>query len=252
MHSFGWIKDAPDDRDHVLAAPVAVSDLPASVDLRESGHMPPVYDQGQLGSCTANGIAAAVDFDNHKQDGQWLTPSRLFIYYNERDLEGTVAEDSGAQIRDGVKVLNKYGVPPESEWPYDVSQFTVKPPDGCYTDGLKDRALAYKRVEQDANQLRSALAGGYPVVVGITVFQSLESPEVAKSGVAPLPDWWEQPVGGHCILLVGYDTAAGTWLLRNSWSDGWGQDGYFTLPLAYLTEQNLSSDFWAISRVGSI
>src|SRR5690242_13868381 len=98
---YGWVPDLPDHRDHLYAAPIVhLQSLPRSVDLTAA--CPPVYDQGQLGSCTANAIAGAIQFDRRKQGVSDFTPSRLFIYYNERDLEGTVDSDSGAQIRDGV------------------------------------------------------------------------------------------------------------------------------------------------------
>src|SRR5476649_2624939 len=77
---YGWIPDLPDQRDQRYAAPLAdLGDLPASVDLRP--HCPPVYDQGQLGSCTANAIAGALEFDQIKQSlDDVFVPSRLFIY----------------------------------------------------------------------------------------------------------------------------------------------------------------------------
>lgn len=111
-HSFGWVPDLPDTRDIMYAAPVHVMlKLPSSVDLRKQ--CPPVYDQGQLGSCTANGLAAAYEFDLKKQKKKDFMPSRLFIYYNERTMEHTVNSDSGAVIRDGIKAMNNQGVCPE-------------------------------------------------------------------------------------------------------------------------------------------
>jgi C1A family cysteine protease len=106
---YGWIPDLPDHRDHLFAAPSRVlSALPQSADLRSS--CPGVYDQGQLGSCTANAIAAAIEFDQLRdQLVDVFVPSRLFIYYNERDMESTVASDSGAMIRDGVKSVATVG-----------------------------------------------------------------------------------------------------------------------------------------------
>jgi C1A family cysteine protease len=102
------------------------------VDLRD--HMPEVYDQGHLGSCTANAIGGAYEYDQIKQkELEPFTPSRLFIYYNERDVEGTVEEDSGAMIRDGMKVINKIGVVPEPMWPYDIEKFKEKPSEKCYS-----------------------------------------------------------------------------------------------------------------------
>src|SRR5271154_1514724 len=128
---YGWLPDLPDQRDHLYAAPVEITAiLPASVDLRSN--CPPVYDQGQLGSCTANAIAAAIEFDRKKQRLTDFVPSRLFLYYNERVMEGTVSSDSGAQIRDGIKSVSKIGAPREADWPYDIAKFTDKPPTKAY------------------------------------------------------------------------------------------------------------------------
>src|SRR5437870_13626801 len=105
IQRYGWIPDIPDQRDHLFAAPIlAPQTLPAKVDLRKK--CPPVYDQGQLGSCTANAIAGAVEFDQMKERlPQIFVPSRLFIYYNERVIEGSVDSDSGAMLRDGIKTV---------------------------------------------------------------------------------------------------------------------------------------------------
>ena len=130
--SYGWVPDLPDHRDIRYAAPQAIlRDLPASVDFRSG--MPPVYDQGQLGSCTAQAVGAAVAFDRYRQglDTSW-TPSRLFIYYNERAIEGTVTMDAGAMIRTGVKVVAGRGVCHEPSWPYNPQLFAVSPPRRCY------------------------------------------------------------------------------------------------------------------------
>src|SRR5438128_696006 len=115
---YGWLPDVPDQRDHVYAAPSGVlHKLPAKIDLRPK--CPPVYNQGQLGSCTANAIAAAVQFDRMKQNLKpAFAPSRLFIYYNERAIEGTVDNDSGAMLRDGIKSIAKQGDCAETHWPY--------------------------------------------------------------------------------------------------------------------------------------
>jgi C1A family cysteine protease len=138
---YGWIPDLPDQRDLLYAAPPAPPiPLPAQTDLR--AQCPPVYDQGQLGSCTANAIAGALQFDEAKQgEADTTLLSRLFIYYNERVMEGTVGTDSGAMIRDGIKTVNAVGACPESEWPYDIARFTEKPSDACYADAATHRAL---------------------------------------------------------------------------------------------------------------
>src|SRR5205809_1980406 len=98
---YGWKPDIPDARDHVLTVPrIFTATLPPSTDLRAG--CPPVYDQGHIGSCTANAIAAAFEMERKKQKLPDFMPSRLFIYYNERQKEHTVGSDAGAMIRDGM------------------------------------------------------------------------------------------------------------------------------------------------------
>ena len=246
---YGWLPDLPDHRDHLYAAPGAMTAAPpASVDLR--AQCPPVYDQGQLGSCTANAIAGAIQFDRMKQKlVEIFTPSRLFIYYNERAMEHTVASDSGAQIRDGIKSVGQQGDCPETEWPYVIAKFKTKPPKSCYADALKYKAVLYQRMTQSLSQLKGCLASGWPFVFGFTVYESFESATVAKTGHASLPKSGERAMGGHAVVGVGYDDAKQWFVVRNSWGNSWGMKGYFTLPYAYLTGKNLASDFWTIRVV---
>jgi len=245
---YGWLPDLPDHRDHVYAAPVKITGaLPAKVDLRSQ--CPPVYDQGQLGSCTANAIAAAIEFDRLKQRLNVFTPSRLFIYYNERAMEHTIDSDSGAQIRDGIKSVGKRGDCPEAEWPYAIAKFKTRPPKNCYADALKYKAVLYQRVPQTLSQLKGCLASGFPFVFGFTVYESFESAHVAKTGHASLPKKKEPAIGGHAVMAVGYDNAKKRFIVRNSWGAGWGMKGYFTLPYAYVTDNNLADDFWTIRVV---
>jgi C1A family cysteine protease len=246
---YGWVRDLPDQRDRkfqLTQDTQATNSLPASVDLR--AQCPPVYDQGELGSCTANAIAAALEFDAARQKLTVSTPSRLFIYYNERAIEGTVSSDSGAQIRDGIKSVAQWGDCPETEWPYDTSQFAVQPPQSCYDDASKHLALVYESVNQDLGGLRGCLAAGFPFVFGFTVYASFESDYVARTGRVPMPQWFERAIGGHAVMAVGYDDASSTFIVRNSWGPGWGDGGYFYFPYAYMTSA-LSSDLWTIRTV---
>jgi C1A family cysteine protease len=208
-----------------------------------------VYDQGQLGSCTANAIGAAFEFELVKQSLPDFMPSRLFIYYNERAMEGSVSTDSGAQIRDGIKSVAKQGVCPEPMWPYVIAKFRTKPPKPCYVEALKHRVSLYQRLVPTLNQLKGCLASGYPFVFGFTVYDSFESPAVAKSGHAPMPAPAEAVIGGHAVMAVGFDDSKQWFIVRNSWGTTWGMKGYFTLPYAYVTDPNLADDFWTIRLI---
>jgi len=246
---YGWIRDLPDHRDLMFAAPALAAALPASTDLR--AQCPKVYNQGQLGSCTANAISAAVEFDLLKQDAKSdFMPSRLFIYYNERQIEGTVGSDSGAQLRDGVKVVAKLGACPETDWPYVIAKFAAQPPQKAYADARKDEARSYLRVPQALNQMKGCLAAGFPFVFGFTVYESFESPQVAKTGMVPMPTPGEKVLGGHAVCAVGYKDAKQTFIVRNSWGPTWGDKGYCYMPYAYLTDASLASDFWTLRRIG--
>lgn len=243
---YGYIPDLGDHRDfkYTIEKPIL---LPISVDLRSL--MPPVYDQGQLGSCTANAIAGAIQFEQIKQKIKTFIPSRLFIYYNERVIENTIASDSGSQIRDGIKSVNSQGVCPEAEWPYIESRFIKKPTAKAYKDALKNQVLQYQAINQSLNDLKTCLASGYPFVFGFTVYDSFESDEVAKTGIVNLPSKSEQSQGGHAVVCVGYDDISKRFIVRNSWAADWGQQGYFTMPYEYILNNDLADDFWKITLV---
>ena len=246
---FGWRPDLPDTRDRAYSAPFGVLQaLPPKMDLRPK--CPPIVNQGALGSCTANAIASAHFFDQKKQAAKKpFQPSRLFIYYNERKMEGTIPVDSGAYIRSGFKSIAKEGVCPESIWKYTIPQFTTKPPAVTYKDALKHQALQYMRVQQTLGQLKGCIASGFPFVYGFTVYESFQSPSVASTGIVPLPSNGEAVLGGHAVMAVGYNDAKQYFIVQNSWGTGWGEKGYFYMPYSYLTDVDLAADFWTVTTV---
>jgi C1A family cysteine protease len=243
---FGWKRGLPDIRDYKLNFRPAEIELAPEVDLRTTGLLPDIWDQGQLGSCTAHGVSAAYSYDLEKQyQGDNFLPSRLYVYYNTRLIEGTTNEDSGAYIKDAVKSLNLYGAPPETDWAYDIAQFAIKPAQKAYDDGALHEAIKYARVNQTVYDMKACLTEGTPFVIGFTVYDSFESDDVSRTGDVPMPGTTESVLGGHCVLIVGYTVRndKNVWIARNSWGTGWGDQGYFYFPEEYLTN-NLSDDFW--------
>lgn len=253
--SYGWRHSNPDARD-LIHQPPALIDLPTVVDLRPN--CPPVYDQGQLGSCTANASCGAFEFDLLRQGLTDFTPSRLFQYYNSRVLSHDVHADNGSTVRDANKALAKYGVCSESLWPYNVAMVFHKPAKSDYKAALSNKITQYMRVSQDIVSMKATLAGGLPIQIGFTVYDSFESDEVAQTGIVPMPDLTSESVlGGHAVLICGFfdsDVVNGQvlsnyFIVRNSWSSSWGDAGYFYMPYAYFTNPQLASDLWVIQTV---
>jgi len=243
---YGWVPDLPDQRDILYGAVQPVpARLPTSADLRPL--CSPVENQGQLGSCTGNAIAGAVELLERKNKVRFVNVSRLFIYYNERAIEHTTKSDSGAMIRDGIKTVVKQGVCSERKWPYVVSRFAVKPTALCYKEALQHQVTSYQRI-LSVDEMRACLAQGFPFVFGFTVYESFESQQVAQTGVVPLPQPGERVAGGHAVLAVGYNDAERRFIVRNSWGAAWGMKGYFTMAYEYLANRNLADDMWTIRR----
>ena len=255
---FGWVRDKDDERDHKYLPPEDL--IPDTSSLREK--MPAVLNQENLGSCTANALANAVRFCEKEERHRNTPESRLFIYYNERALEGTVDKDCGAEIRDGIKTINENGVCAESIWPYDVTAFKIKPPKECYDQARLHKALRYLSLEQNVEHMRTCLNSGFPIIIGFDVFASIDSVETAKTGTVPDPPTpvsggeggggggaVEKPIGGHCVLLTGYDDNTKRFEFQNSWGKGWGKEGFGTLSYEYMTNPDLASSLWTVRFV---
>ena len=248
---YTWKRQHPDSRDFdlkslKLAAP---QKLPVAVNLRK--WCSEVEDQGELGSCTAHAWAGILQYNENKY--KTISPyrdlSRLFIYYNERKIEGTINDDSGAELRDGAKAIATYGVCDEKEWPYKINCFKNQPSSVIYKESLKNKINNYHAINS-FNDLKVCLSQGNPFVFGFDVYESFESDLVANTGVVQMPKKDERLLGGHAVMAIGYDDTQSRFLVRNSWGKFWGLKGnlrgYFTIPYAYLANSNLASDFWTV------
>lgn len=241
---YGWRPDVPDQRDYLYSEIIRIpKKLPERIDLVR--YCSPVEDQGQLGSCTANAMAGNIEFLENLSGQSFEDKSRLFIYYNERALEGHVNEDSGAMLRDGIKVCAKYGACDEEIWPYNIKKFAAAPSVKAYTDGLQHKIVSYHRILA-LDEMRLCLAQGFPFVFGFAVYESFETQKVASTGIVNMPGKSERMLGGHAVMAAGYNDKTKRFLVRNSWGKDWGMDGYFTMPYKYL--QTLADDFWTIRK----
>lgn len=210
--------------------------IPPSVNLVDK--LPACWDQGQLGSCTGHGTIGGVVFLNPEN-----MYSRLEAYYNGRKIEGDVDQDGGAQIADVVTGLIDTGVAIEADWPYDPSTF-AHPPKGLKKDA-KLKIVNPARVA-DLDDLKSCLAEGFPVIIGFSVYDNFESPEMAKTGILTMPGPNDELLGGHCVLVIGYDETTQQVFVRNSWGTDWGLAGNFYMPYTYFN--TLVSDMWVIQK----
>lgn len=240
----GYIPDLPDQRDYrfAISQPAPV---PAKSNMRSK--MPPVYNQGALGSCVANAVAGVCQYNEivQKKSWQW-TPSRLFQYYNTRLLMGTVDVDSGSGIRDALRAAEHYGIVDENLWQYKTEQFKVRPPDVAYQSASLHPVTRYERVNQTMADMRQIIAKHHPIILGAMLYAGAFT---GPNGNIPMPALSEKPWGGHSIVLCGYDDSVNRFILRNSWSAQWGDGGYGTLPYEYALNPGLAGDMWTIRSV---
>jgi len=271
----GWVRDFTDCRDfhpkhpdvkailqqsrpYMKATAGDAGAIASTIDLRAQDT--PVYDQGQLGSCTANAGAGILAFCEKKAFWKFLVPSRLFIYKATRDLTGAVG-DIGAQLRTTMQAIAMFGAPPEQYLPYDISKFDDEPPAFLYAMGSNYKGATYYRHDPigatatDAlASIKSSLTAGIPCMFGTSVYSSFPGIDGAPddgNGNIPYPSTTDSAKGGHAMVVLGFDdnrtvqSDKGVFIVRNSWSSGWGAGGYGYMPYRYLTD-GLASDFWSL------
>ena len=232
----------PDDRDYRL---MSISRLPPATRIDLRNQLPPVYDQGSLGSCTANAVGAMFQYmqDSDKR----FMPSRLFLYYNTRALDNTTGIDAGATLRDTMKSLANQGVCPEPLWPYVISRFAIKPSDASYVAAAPYSASVYVSVPQNQASIEELLSKNFVIAFGFLVYRSFYSIS-SNGGLMRMPGRGERVLGGHAVVLVGYDRSKRLFIVRNSWGRRWGDAGYFYMPYDYVLNPRLAFDFWVITR----
>jgi len=238
--------DKKNPNDKTYKSSRSTDDLPSKVDLRP--YMTPVENQGNSNSCTANAMAGAYEYLAKRVKGSTHDVSRLFIYYNARDLDGAPDSDEGTYLRSCVKVLKKYGTCAETTWPFDLHRIFEPPHEHAYTEATNFLIEDAYRVKVELDAMRQCLADGYPFTFGLDLFSSFQ--KAGSKGLVPMPDpASEQHDGGHAMLCVGYSDADKVFIVRNSWGEGWGDEGYCYIPYNYMTNPDLNGDLWAIRHV---
>jgi C1A family cysteine protease len=245
QYSLNWTPDRADARDYLFSLS-AGTNTPASIDLRN--YCSPVDNQGTISSCTGCAITSAIELILNKEQ-RFIDISRLFIYYQERLMESSVNSDSGAYIRDGIKACYTYGAPAEKLWAYNPRLVTVRPSDEAYADAIKRKVVSYWRCT-NFDSVKSALALGYPVIIGFLVYSSFFSLDTIRTGIMKYPNTKiERLLGGHAVCLVGYNDRTQMFIAKNSWGTNWGSRGYFYMPYRVIQDPSMSQDFWVISGI---
>jgi len=267
----GWIRDLPDFRDltdnsdsikailnssKVLQA--VVNKLPVSVDLRS--YCSPIEDQGNLGSCTSQAGVGLMEYFERRAFGKYINASRLFLYKTTRNLMG-LEGDTGAYLRDTMKAMVLFGLPPEANWPYYISNFDDEPTAFIYSYATNYKATQYYRLDPVGTSpttlltnIKTKLAANLPSMFGFTVYSSIYN---TVGGCITYPQRGESVLGGHAILTCGFadDKVIGSYkgalLIRNSWGTGWGDRGYGWLPYQYVLS-GLATDFWSLVQANFV
>ena len=217
---------------------------PASHDLRSK--CSPIVDQGALASCTANAIVSGLReyilINDEKKS--FVKLSRLFIYWWEREFEGTIDIDAGASIRDGMKAITKYGTCTETTDVYDITKFKEKPTDQEMQEALNYKLPGYQRVI-GLDQIKDAIIHEHPVVISMTLYKSFQDEYTKQTGIVDIPFNDEPTIGGHAMCIVGYDDNLnnGSFIVRNSWGESWGDKGYCYIPYEMIND---IMDAWTV------
>jgi hypothetical protein len=231
----------------------------------------PVKDQGQLGCCT--GFTGAGYMEVMAREFPQAFPklplpsqaifSPMFCYWWNRRNDGRTeweagqidkseilkytTEDRGANIRSVMRTLRWQGLCLENEDPYNPRNYTAKPDLRALDEAIDFRLGKYMSLGNDLAKWRWCLKLGYPIAIGFTVYSSFEDPQVARTGILPLPRRGERVEGGHAVLVIGYDDTTGHFLVRNSWGRDWGQDGNFLMPYDFAENSSQVFDAWMIT-----
>lgn len=245
-----------EQKEHILKAKLTSKKVVNPLNASLKMYCPSVYDQGDIGSCTANAICSAyqiIQKSKNLKDTDFQ-PSRLFIYYQTRLIENNndseELTDSGANVIHGAHYLISNGICSEKLWPYDITKYNMTPPSECYIDAENHRAKNYVVIPNNRQliyNIESSIVNGSPVMCAIAVYDSFESSNTAKTGVVTMPTKDESLLGGHEMCIIGYTRTKELFTVLNSWGDDWGDKGFCYIPYNYFTNRKLGYQFTVFS-----
>lgn len=221
------------------------SKFQGSVDLRP--YSSPRHNQGPTGSCVAQSVCKALEIKRimEKGRGGHVDLSRLAVYYHARLLMGVeyTQKDLGTHISLAFNAARRFGIPPESAWPWDQRKLFASPSWSAMREAYVAKIEAFYKIKstgQDRlDNVCAALRAGNPVVYGCNVDSSWHT---YRRGSDPLTHTERvDRIGRHATVIVGYKD--GLFIGENSWGSSWGLDGFYLMRPSILTHAD-SRDFW--------
>jgi hypothetical protein len=213
-------------------------------------YFPEIADQGNIESCVPTCISTVYYYLTMKQSNYLnFRISRLYLYYQFRKLYDDVKLDEGSTIRDCINILHKDGIVPEFLYPYIETKVFNNPSEFLEKYSRFCKCLGFENISRKV--IRQNLLLDNPVLCGIKLFESIYKDEVKNTGIINYSEEYDKILGGHCIILVGFDNNKKYYKFINSWGPTWGDKGFGYLPYEYIKNIRLSNEFYIIKNISN-
>jgi len=226
----------PDHRDIPYRSPFKAEELPPKIDMRKDVFE--VENQLSIGSCVANGVASSCELIANRNK-QPIDLSRMFLYNATKSYENRLGQE-GLYTKDAYHIAYKYGMPTEEEYPYNLATDNIDPPEDIYKKAFNNRINRYENLSRNVvihtdlvvHRIKSALYEGMPVGIAFVVTEDIYNLQGSwkEHKYSAMYDKNSSALGGHYMLIVGYDDEHQKFIVQNSWGEEWGDKGYGGFP----------------------